>query len=211
MKQKLRMTAVATAAVLAIAAAPAQAGDDKFQRVEFFGSYTQIDPDGPNDDFDGIGGGLRVVGGRRVGLFGDLQAEFVPTERDGAGADLDFGNYRAGIGWGFPAFGELGFFQAKAEYVSLRFKPDGGGSDNQNGWGAHLQFEQDLAHSFGIHASLGYIDVDDADGTEYVIGFHWVPDVFGFFAHFRWLDLDFDNGGGQVDISTVRAGFRVPF
>jgi opacity protein-like surface antigen len=211
MKQMLRMTTAATAALLAMAVVPAQAGDDKFQRVEFFGAYTRIDPEGRNNDADGIGGGLRVVGGRRVGLFGDLQGEFVQTEFDAGGTDLDFGNYRAGIGWGFPAFGQLGFFQVKAEYVSLRFKQDGFGSDNQNGWGAQVQFEQDLAYSFGIHASLGYLDVDDADGTEYVIGFHWVPDVFGFFAQFRWLDLDFDNGGSQADISTVRAGFRVPF
>ncbi len=210
MKQMLRVTTAATAALLAMAVGPVQAQNDKFQRVEFFGAYTKIDPDAGNQNFDGIGGGLRVVGGQRVGLFGDLQGEFVPTELDGTRTNLDFGNYRAGAGWGFPAFGELGFFQVKAEYVALRFDLDGQASETQDGWGAQVQFEQDLAHSFGIHASLGYIDVDDADGTEYVIGFHWVPDVFGFFTQFRWLNLD-DDTGGNLDIQTVRAGFRVPF
>lgn len=203
----------AAAALAAGLLSPAHAADGKFQRIEFFGSYAQIDTDGLADESDGIGGGLRVVGGRRVGFFGDFQGEYIPTELDGGGADLDFQNYRAGAGWGFPA-GPVGFFQLKAEYVSLRTRLDSGGvedKDSQNGYGVHLQFEQDLAYDFGIHASLGYLDVDDADGTEYVIGFHWVPDVFGFFAQLRWDDLNVDDGGGDFEIQTVRAGFRVPF
>lgn len=201
------------AAVLAAGAmSAAHAGSDKVQRVEFFGAYAQIDPDGATKDFDGIGGGLRVVGGQRVGFFGDFQGEYIPTELDGSG-EIDFENYRAGAGWGFPA-GPVGFFQLKAEYVSLRTDSEVGGvsaKESQNGYGVHLQFEQDLTRSLGIHASLGYLDLDDVDGTEYVIGFHWVPDVFGFFAQLRWDDLNVDDGGGDLEIQTVRAGFRVPF
>lgn len=209
MPHAFRLAAVALAAGVL---SPAAVANDKFQRIEFFSSYAQLESDGIAEDFDGIGGGLRVVGGQRVGFFGDFQGEYVPTEIDGGGADLDFENYRAGAGWGFPA-GPVGFFQVKAEYVSLRTKLESGGvevKESQNGYGVHLQFEQDLAYDFGVHASLGYLDVDDADGTEYVIGFHWVPDVFGFFAQLRWDDLNVD-GGGELEIQTVRAGFRVPF
>ncbi len=207
---------LAVAAMAASAVAPAYAESDKFQRVEFFGSWTQIDGGTGAVDFEGIGGGLRVVGGRRVGAFGDLQLEFVPTDAEGGGnrVDLDYGNYRAGAGWGLPAFGSVGFFQLKAEYVSLRTELEGAGGsvkNKQDGYGVHLQFEQDLAHSFGIHASLGYLDVDDADGTEYVIGLHWVPDTYGFFTQFRWMDLNVDDGGGEFEAATVRAGFRIPF
>jgi opacity protein-like surface antigen len=202
------------AAALAIGAmSAAHADDGKFQRIEFFGSYAQLEADGSADEFDGIGGGLRVVGGKRVGFFGDFSGEYIPTELDGGGADLDFENYRAGAGWGFPA-GPVGFFQVKAEYASLRTELDSGGveaKDSQSGYGVHLQFEQDLGSDLGVHASIGYLGLDDVEGTEYVIGFHWVPDVFGLFAQVRIDDLNVDDSDADLEISTVRAGFRVPF
>ncbi|MES0874666.1 outer membrane beta-barrel protein [Sinimarinibacterium thermocellulolyticum] len=204
----------AAAAIAAGMLSSAHAGSDQFQRIEFFGSWAQIDADDTTtEEFDGIGGGLRVVGGQRVGFFGDFSGEYVPTERDDGGADLDFENYRAGAGWGFPA-GPVGFFQLKAEYASLRTErqaPGGKVKESQDGYGVHLQFEQDLPYSLGVHASLGYLDLDDADGIEYVIGVHWVPDVFGFFAQYRWDDLDIADSDAELRIDTVRAGFRVPF
>ncbi|MEC9363372.1 MAG: hypothetical protein ACPHN2_16840 [Sinimarinibacterium flocculans] len=203
---------IAAAALAAGLMTPAYAGD-KFQRIEFFGAWGQIDQNVNDVTFDGWGGGLRVVGGRRVGPFADLQAEFIPTEERDSGADLDLENYRAGVGFGLPAFQPVGFFQVKVEYVAIRLDSELPllVNDSQNGVGVHLQFEQDLARNFGIHASLGWLNLDDADGTEYVIGFHWVPDVYGFFAQFRWDDLDLDSGADDIEVGTVRAGFRVPF
>ncbi|HEY1077930.1 MAG TPA: outer membrane beta-barrel protein [Fontimonas sp.] len=217
-----------TGGLIAIAAlacsAPALASD-KFQRVEFFGSYGQFESD-YGDDFDGIGGGLRIVGGQRVGLFGDLQAEYIPTEREisGTTTDLDVQNYRAGIGFGLPAFADIGFLQLKAEYVSLRNEVDffaasaeGPGmrvtqKDNQAGYGVHLQVEQDIAGSFGIDASAGYLDLEDFDGSEFTVGLHWVPDNYGFFTQFRWANLGAkDAGVTDVEFSSLRVGFRVPF
>ncbi len=201
------------AALGALVASTSAAASDKFQRVEFFGSYGQLDVDGLDADYDGIGGGLRIVGGQRVGVFGDLQAEYIPTELDSAAqTDLDIENYRAGIGFGFPAFGEIGFFQLKGEYVSLRTELESGAKDRQSGFGVHVQVEQDIAGSFGIDASVGYLGLDDVDGTEFTIGFHWVPDTFGFFTQFRWANLDGKKDGiADVEFSSLRVGFRVPF
>ncbi|QHS10178.1 outer membrane beta-barrel protein [Sinimarinibacterium sp. NLF-5-8] len=200
-------------AVLAAAAMPAQAGDT-FQRVDFYGAWTQVDGQAGARDQDGWGGGLRIVGGKRVGFFGDLQGSYAAVERKAAGVrdQLDFGDYRAGLGWGFPAFGAVGFAQLKAEYVSLQFKDRAAGSrDHQDGFGVHVQLEQDIAGTFGLRASVGYVNVEDAQGPELTLGYHWVPDTFGVFTEFRWMSLDAKHGPGEFETVTVRAGFRVPF
>lgn len=213
----MKKYSVGIAAIAALTFSASAMADDKFQRVEFFGSYGQFDADGLSGDFDGIGGGLRIVGGQRVGIFGDLQAEYIPTELDSDdSAGLDIGNYRAGIGYGFPAFGNAGFLQLKAEYASLRTEFDdgvaGAAKENQTGFGVHLQVEQDIAGSFGIDASVGYLGFEDIDGTEFTVGFHWVPDNYGFFTQFRWANLEGkDSSAFDAEFSSLRVGFRVPF
>lgn len=195
------------------ASTSAMAASDKLQRVEFFGTYGQFDADGLSDDFEGIGGGLRILAGRRDGLFGDLTGEYIPTDTDIAGEtlDLDIENYRGGIGYGISAFGPDSFLQLKVEYASLRTDFEGA-RENQNGFGVHVQMEKDFIDGFGVDASVGYLDFEDIDGSEFTIGAHWVPERVGLFAQFRFANLDGkDSGTTDAELTSLRVGFRVPF
>lgn len=196
--------------IAAMAASSTATAGDKLQRVEFFGTYGQFDADGLTDNYDGIGGGLRILAGRRDGLFGDLTGEYIPTDVDGA--DLDIENYRAGIGYGMSAFGADSFLQLKVEWASLRTEFEGSVRETQNGVGVHVQLEKDFIDGFGVDASVGYLDFEDIDGTEFTIGAHWVPERVGFFTQFRFANLQGkDSGTPDAELTSLRVGFRVPF
>lgn len=191
----------------------AMAGD-KLQRVEFFGTYGQLDAEGLVDDFEGIGGGLRILAGRRDGLFGDLSGEYIPTDTDIGSdtVDLDIENYRAGIGYGLSAFGADSFLQLKVEWASLRTEFEDGARENQNGFGVHVQIEKDFIDGLGVDASVGYLDFEDIDGSEFTVGAHWVPERVGFFLQFRFASLEGkDDSSADAELSSLRAGFRMPF
>lgn len=151
-----------------------------------------------DDSGDGFG-----VKGRAA--FADtlfFSGEYQSVNFDDSDSDLD--QVRAGLGFK----GESPFF-GRVEYVN--FDTNDGDDSKQDGFGIHGGIQAELTPSFGITGELGYIDVDDFDGLEYLIGadLKFNP-VLGAFIDYRVTNLDGDNDL-QLDLNDLRVGLRFDF
>ena len=159
-------------------------------------------------DIDVDGGGEASDDGDGYGIKGEFQfsdqafftGEYQSVDYDDAG-DLD--QIRAGIGYRFTT-NALPIWYVRGEFVQLD-----DGDDEQNGYGVHGGVRGENGR-LGIVAEAGYVDVDDADGFEFLVGGDYsIDSTFALFADYRYTDLDFD--GGDITLKDVRLGVRARF
>ncbi len=169
--------------------------------VDGFFAVSEIDV-GPFDD-DGTGFGLK--GAFQVADQAFLSAEYQSIEYDDTDTEIDEIRLGGLIGPGAGSKNE-GIY-GQLEYVNLDF--DGG--DDQDGFGGHVGYSLPLSKEFRVYGQAGYLVLDDLDGPEILIGgtFQMASNI-AIFADFRNSFLDVD-GGGDVDLSTFRAGVRFLF
>jgi len=172
--------------------------------VDGYALFSDIDPDGAGSD-DGIGMGVK--GGFQVADQIFLTGEFQTVEYDDTNVDLD--QIRLGAGFGPGMSPNAQGLYGRVEYVDVEFDP-GSGDDGVAG---SIGYGLPLNAQFRVHGEVGYLYLDDADGPEILLGATYrIAQNFGVFADYRMSFLEFDGpGGGDVDISDLRAGVRFTF
>lgn len=163
------------------------------------------------DDGDGFGARLAMPLGDGGFFFG---AEFQSADyRQGNNGNGQSRQTRVGLGYQTPWF-----FYGLAEWARHETKINIGGTNlvdsDEDGFGVHLGTRIDLFKYVTFDARVGYVDVDDTDGLEYVVGLGFNLDPhFGLFADYRVNDFDNDANGNKVDVKQkdVRAGLRFRF
>lgn len=175
--------------------------DDVFVEGDFF--------DAELKDGDGFGVKGRFDLTPTLFLAGEYQAnDYDEFEIDGLGtaeieSELDF--IRAGMGL---RFGEDSPFYGYAEAVNAELTIDGEG-DDETGFGVHLGVDAPVADALSLYGQIGYVDIDDTDGFEFLGGaaFMFTP-VFGAFADYRHTELEGDDDI-KLTISDIRLGIRI--
>jgi opacity protein-like surface antigen len=154
-----------------------------------------------SDDGDGFGVKLAAMLGESLFLAGEYQSVDYTFADGTAKADTK----RIGLGYKtpWPVY-------ALGEYVRAEARDDDGESFDEDGWAAHLGIKANLFASLTLDARVGYQDVGDLDGLEYVVGLGLNLDRnFGLFADYRVSELEDDNG--KTTAEDVRAGLRFRF
>ncbi|HEX4871155.1 MAG TPA: hypothetical protein VFV27_02475 [Nevskiaceae bacterium] len=159
-------------------------------------------------DIPGFGSGEADGDGFGVkGAFGfsdqlSFTAEYQGVEFDDGAGDLD--QIRLGLGFGAGIHG-TGLYGV-GEFVQFD-----DGSDDENGFGIHGGYGGTLAEGVRLHGQVGYLDVGDVDGVEFLVGgaFNLNPSL-GLFADYRASTLEGD-GGAEVDFKDFRVGARFNF
>ncbi|MES0873252.1 outer membrane beta-barrel protein [Sinimarinibacterium thermocellulolyticum] len=158
-----------------------------------------------SDDGDGAGVKLAAMLGESV----FLAAEYQSSDNDFANASATNETSRIGLGYKtpWPVY-------VLAEYVnnSLEVDPSvaNGVSGDEDGWAVHLGIKADLVKFVTLDARVGYLDVGESDGIEYIAGLGFNLDRnFGIFADYRVSELD--NDRREASVEEVRAGLRFRF
>jgi predicted porin len=195
----------------ALLAAPlaAQAADMAYLDVYYIPDSTlEVEGAGggsvESNDGDGFGVKLAAMLGESVFVAGEYQS-----------ADYTFANVaaqldtkRIGLGYKtpWPVY-------ALAEYVRNDLSVGGSSTSiagDEDGWAAHLGIKADLLQWLTLDARVGYQDVGEADGIEYVVGVGLNFDRnFGLFVDYRVSELE--NDDGKATAEDVRAGLRFRF
>lgn len=154
---------------------------------------------GADDDGDGYG-----IKGKFA--FADswfVAAEYQTVNYDDFDVDLD--QLRLGVGYKHKLNEQAGLY-GLAEYVDI----DADGGFSENGFGLHVGLNYNVTDAFGLNARLGYVDIDLADGVEYLVGASYsLNEMFGLFADYRVTDLSAD--GGDLELDDLRVGVRFKF
>lgn len=195
----------------ALMAAPlaAQAGDMAHLDVYYIVDSTlEFDFNGApaveSDDGDGFGVKLAAMLGESVFLAGEYQS----TDNEFANATATVETARIGLGYktAWPVY-------VLAEYVSNELKIDETLfpiEGDEDGWAGHIGVKAELVKFVTLDARVGYLDVGESDGLEYVVGLGLNLDRnFGLFADYRVSELE--NDGGETSVEDIRAGLRFRF
>ncbi len=149
-----------------------------------------------SNDGDGFGAKLAAMLGESVFVAAELQSvdyTFASTT-----ARLD--TRRIGLGYKtpWPVYG-------LAEYVRNDTE-----ADDEGGYAVHLGVKADLIRWVTLDARVGYQDVGEADGLEYLVGLGLnVDSNFGLFVDYRVSELNTDSADAKAE--DVRAGMRFRF
>lgn len=195
-------------ALLAVPLA-AQAADMAYLDVYYIPDSTlEFDsgdaPSVESSDGDGFGVKLAAMLGESVFFAAEYQSADYTFANVSAKADTR----RIGLGYKtpWPLYG-------LAEYVRNDLRIGGSNASlagDEDGWAAHLGLKADLLDWLTLDARVGYQDVGESDGLEYVVGLGINLDRnFGIFADYRVSELENDNGDATA--KDVRAGLRFRF
>lgn len=216
--KKLLIVAAVAAPGLAVAASDVSYNTSHFDlyyipSAEIKGSVeTGLGTVTAKDEGDGYGVKTRIGLGQLFFLSGEYQAnDYSPEEDDNEELERDLNMYRLGGGLFIP---NSPFF-VEGEYIGL----DIGGDDDtgvtededRNGYGVHAGATAMVGERLTFIAKVGYVDVDDTDGVEYLVGgaFNFTPH-FGAFVDYRASDLKGKNSQ-ELELNDVRTGIRFSF
>lgn len=161
------------------------------------------------DTGDGYGLKGRFGLGEMFFLSGEYQAnDYTTDEDDNEDLDRDLNIYRIGGGVAIP---NTPFF-VEGEYIGVDLGDDNEGNDEEaNGYGIHGGAAMTFGERFTVNAKIGYVDVDDYDGFEYLVGgaFNFTTHL-AVFADYRGTDL---KGGSntKLELNDFRTGVRFTF
>lgn len=194
---------------LLAASSAATAADMAYLDIYYIADSTlEFDFDGAaaveSDDGDGFGVKLAAMLGESVFLSGEYQS----TDNDFPTATATVETTRIGLGYKtpWPLYGLVEYVRNDLEVAQTLFSGEG----EESGWGGHLGLKADLARYVTLDARVGYLDVGDSDGLEYVVGLGFNLDrSFGLFADYRVSQLE--NDDGEATVEDVRAGMRFRF
>lgn len=211
------------AAAIASPGAVFAAGDTKFNQSYFdlyyvvsaeieasaatgFGTVTA------KDDGDGYGVKTRLGLGELFFLAGEYQAnDYSPEQDDNEELERDLNVYRLGGGVFLP---NSPFF-VEGEYIGIDIGGDDDTSvdedEDSNGYGLHLGAAVPLGERLMLNAKLGYVDIDDTDGFEYLVGgaFNFTQHL-AVFADYRGSNLEGSNSS-ELKLNDFRTGVRFTF
>lgn len=157
-----------------------------------------------SDDGDGFGVKLAAMLGESVFVAGEYQS----SDNEFANARATVETARIGLGYktSWPIY-------VLAEYVSNELKIDQTlfpVEGDEDGWAGHIGLKADLVEFLTLDARVGYLDVGESDGLEYLVGIGLNLDRnFGLFADYRVSELE--NDGGESSVEDIRAGLRFRF
>jgi opacity protein-like surface antigen len=157
-----------------------------------------------SDDGDGFGVKLSAMLGESVFLAGEYQS----TDNEFPNATATAETARIGLGYktAWPLY-------VLAEYVSNELKIDETLfpiEGDEDGWAGHIGLKADVLKFLTLDARVGYLDVGDSDGLEYVVGLGLNLDRnFGLFADYRVSALE--NDDVEATLEDIRAGLRFRF
>ena len=160
-------------------------------------------------DGDGYGVKTRLGFGEMFFVSGEYQAnDYTTDEDDNEDLDRDLNIYRVGGGIAVP---NTPFF-VEGEYIGIDVGDDNEGADEEsNGYGIHGGAAMTLGERVTLNAKIGYIDVDDFDGFEYLVGGSFnVFGSFAVFADYRGTDLE-GGGSSKLELNDFRTGVRFTF
>lgn len=156
---------------------------------------------GSGDD-DGDGFGIK-------GNFAIADSFFLSGEYQAVGyddSDIDLDQFRGGVGVNSdPAAPAVWYGLAEL----LNFKlDDGSDSESDSGFGLHIGGRFAVNEIFAVNARIGYVDIDDADGLEWLIGGDFAfTKQLGVFADYRVTSLE-DDTDIESDFDDLRVGVR---
>lgn len=157
-----------------------------------------------SDDGDGFGVKLAAMLGESVFLAGEYQS----TDNEFPTATATVETARIGLGYKtpWPVYGLAEYVRNELEVDQTLFSGEG----KEDGWAVHLGLKADLIKFVTLDARIGYLDVGESDGLEYVVGLGLNLDrSFGLFADYRVSELENDDVTATVE--DVRAGLRFRF
>ncbi len=186
------ISALAAAAVLAVAPAAVQAGDLSYSYAE--AGWASVDIDGLSDNFDGF----TLRGSVAVGESFFLSADFF----DASSSGVDFQKYSLGFGGHYPLSDTLDVTGrvawVKAEVGGFGF------SEDDDGYSVGAGLRGKMGDRFELEGSLDYVDFGGSSGDEVVatVGArYFFTDMFSVGAEFQNYD----------DAQIWGVGFRVSF
>ena len=164
------------------------------------------------DDGDGYGIKGHFALGENFFLSGEYQAnDYSPEQDDNEELERDLNIYRGGLGFFFP---KSPIF-IEGEYIGV----DVGGNDDTNvdededlnGYGVHVGASTTFRERLTLKAKVGYVDIDDVDGVEYLVGasFNIFPAV-ALFADYRGSHLEGDSDN-ELKLNDLRTGISFTF
>lgn len=165
---------------------------------------------GGGRDVDGDGYGMRLWLGSKIGFF---TGQIEQVELDGAVADLDVRDLRAGMGWRFLDR-DRGALWVRAEYVAIDSDTEVGAAGSvvgdEDGYALHLGGRFD-AGILDAYAEGGFLDTDASSGPEFTLGLSLQPGPFGAFAEYRLAALDADDADVDFDYEVLRVGVKLSY
>ncbi len=151
-----------------------------------------------DDDGDGFGAKGRFAFSDNLFVSGEYQSVSYDD------SDIDYDQLRAGVGIN-SAVGSQAVFYGLAEYVNADLD-----DESESGYGVHGGVHFAVTDTFSLNGRIGYIDLGDADGMEYLVGAAFkLTDAFGIVADYRVTNLEEDNA--DLDIDDLRVGVRFTF
>lgn len=203
------------ASALALVATSAQAGDFDYLDVYFVPSADVefSDSDGSvSDDGDGFGIKGKAHIADTVTLHGEYQATTV-DDFSGSTVDVDVDQLRFGFGVHSQANDSNVRFYGEVEYVDLEVEFASGGfnvAGDADGFGLRVGALFLGEGPFSGYGSIGYLDVDDTDGLEFLVGLAAeFSEGLGGFIDYRSNSFEADDG--EIELSDIRLGLRVLF
>jgi hypothetical protein len=182
--------------VAALAATAGGAGN-----VDIYYVNSEIEAGGGDTDGDGFG--VRGMGKITDAAF--VYGEYQTVEYDAPG-DPELEQIRAGLGYAFLRQSGMDLY-GKAELVNV----DGDLGVDDTGYGVHGGIKLMPAPELTLKGQVGWIDVDDVDGPEYLVGAAYnITPQWGIFTDYRFTDLEAD-GGGEAEVKDWRVGGRFNF
>jgi opacity protein-like surface antigen len=180
------------------------------------------------DEGDGYGAKVRFHLNDMLFLSGEYQnVEFDEVEYDRGtpniplddlGLEREIETWRAGLGFQFVDTP----FYVLGEYIGLESELSTNGSEDdeetlgddfdENGFGAHLGAKGNVTEMLTLNAQIGYVDVGDTNGLEYLVGagLNFTPNL-GIFADYRYTSLDGDDSSIDLNLTDARVGVRLTF
>lgn len=159
---------------------------------------------GSGDD-DGDGFGIK-------GNFAVADSFFLAGEYQAVGyddSDLDLDQFRGGIGVNSDPAAPAVWY-GLAEFLNFELD-DGTDSESESGFGIHIGGRFAINEIFSLNGRIGYVDVDDADGLEWLIGGDIAfTEQLGAFADYRVTSLE-DDTDLESDFDDLRVGVRWRF
>jgi len=159
------------------------------------------DSGGESADVDGFG----TRGVFKTGMNWLVAGEYNSLDID----NVDFTDWRVGAGYEFDVT-PLASVYGQLDYVSQESKY-GGYSYDDKGVGVYFGGEVGLLKLVSAYGRLGYLALDDSNGTELIVGasFAAMP-LLRLFAEYHRQDYDVD-GAPDTEADSVRVGVRFAF
>lgn len=153
---------------------------------------------GGETDVEGFGAKFRGSVGDDFFFSGEYQQ--LGSDDDALG---DYREWRVGLGTPLTRISSATFYglleYLHAELDDTEFEDDGAA--------LHLGVLFSPARRLSLYGQVGYLQLDDSEGPEYLVGAAFQLKRWGgLFAEYRDTELELDEGGGDAGVSGFRAG-----